>query len=583
MSEQGNNTHIRSYLIAECGSVNTTVSLFDVADGAYHLVGRSSAPTTAHAPWLDLQAGVQQAIAKLTKMTGRVLLTDRGDLIRPVQLNGTGVDCFTFTISATEPLTAMLVALLDDVSLASARRALQSIYALELDHISLADGRNQQEQITSLLEKQPDIVLIAGGTEGGADERLIHLIETVEIGAGLQLTAERPQIVFAGNSHLRQRVSTLLTSTAAVHVADNVRPALDKENLLDAMRVLGELYDELKLGVLPGVHDLLAWSDYPPVLSARAFGGIIEFLAALRKGRVLGLDLGTNSVTFVSADPQQVRLMVRSDLGMGPPLMALAEQQDLDNILAWLPVELDRGVVLDYLYNKALAPQTVPMSVEELYLEQAIARVLMHRVVRDAAADWGWTSITSALLPPFQMLVIRGRTLTHAPRPGQVMAMVLDALQPTGVFSVAIDRYGILPALGAMAPYEPLLPVQILESGALVKLGWAAVPVGQPPAGQRAMMVKMDASHTGSLQMEVEPQALVMLPLSPGDKAQVTLQPQRGVDVGAGTGRKRTLTIEGGAMGLVIDARGRPLPRERPGSKLSRPKLIQSWLQDMGA
>lgn len=582
MNEDGTTGTIRSFLIAECGSVTTTVALFDVADGAYRLVARSSAPTTARAPWLDMQAGVQQAIAQLTEMTGRILLTEHGDLIRPVQLNGTGVDSFVFTISAANPMTAFLVALLDDVSLASARRALHSIYAQELDHYSLADNRSQKEQVAALLEKQPDIVLIAGGTEGGADERLIHLVETVEIGVGLQLTAQRPRIVYAGNSHLRERVSTILANTAPILVAENVRPTLETENLPDAMRVLGDLYDELKVGVLPGVYGLMDWSDQPPIPAARAFGGMVEYLAALYKGRVLGLDLGANSVTFISADDRQVRLAVRPDLGMGQPLISLAETSDLADILAWLPVEMGQDAVLDYIYNKALSPHTVPMSNDELYMEQAIARALIRRVVYDAAADWGWTNATNSLLPPFQLLVIRGRTLTHAPRPGQVMAMLLDALQPTGVFSVAIDRYGILPALGALAPFEPLLPVQVLEAGALVELGWVVVPVGQPPPNQRAVLVKMEAERSGNLQMEVEPQALEMLPLSPGEKAEVTLQPQRRVDVGSGPGRKRTLTIYGGAVGLVIDARGRPIPATME-SAASRPELVRHWLQDMGA
>jgi hypothetical protein len=163
------------------------------------------------------------------------------------------------------------------------------------------------------------------------------------------------------------------------------------------------------------------------------------------------------------------------------------------------------------------------------------------------------------------------------------MSMVLDALQPTGAFSVVIDRYGILPALGTIAAYEPILPVQVLEAGALVKLGTVVVPVGQPPPNQRVMKIKIDAAQTGNLQMEVEPRGLEILPLSPGEKVQITLQPQRQVDLGAGPGHKRTLTIHGGAMGLVIDTRGRPIPATQQGSEISRSEMVQSWLQDMGA
>ena len=44
-----------------------------------------------------------------------------------------------------------------------------------------------------------------------------------------------------------------------------------------------------------------------------------------------------------------------------------------------------------------------------------------------------------------------------------------------------------------------------------------------------------------------------------GEKARVTIQPQRRLDMGAGHGQPVEAEVEGGVVGLVVDTRGRPL------------------------
>jgi hypothetical protein len=58
------------------------------------------------------------------------------------------------------------------------------------------------------------------------------------------------------------------------------------------------------------------------------------------------------------------------------------------------------------------------------------------------------------------------------------------------------------------------------------------------------------------------------------------LHPTRRFDVGLGEpGRGVTAEAEGGLLGLVIDARGRPL--DLPVDDTSRRKLLQEWLDSM--
>jgi hypothetical protein len=51
-----------------------------------------------------------------------------------------------------------------------------------------------------------------------------------------------------------------------------------------------------------------------------------------------------------------------------------------------------------------------------------------------------------------------------------------------------------------------------------------------------------------------------VLPLKEASTMELTLQPHR-MDLGAGRGTPITRNVTGGALGVIIDARGRPLER----------------------
>ena len=569
----------KSFLIADCGATTTSAALFDVAAGAYRLIACANAPTTAHPPWSDVVTGIQEAIRQISEITGRALLSEDGDLIRPRQKSGAGVDHFGATLSVPPPLRTLVAGLLDDVSVASARRALQSIYAEEVGVFSLSDNRSEQARVNVILEERPEVILLAGGVDGGDAHRLMKLVETVELGLSLLDGSGRPEVIFAGNRAVREQITGLLANSVRVHLADNVRPALELEQIDDVKRLLGHLYDELKTAAVPGMDEVALWSTYPLVPTARAFASMLDYFAALYDGRVVGLDLGSDSVTIAVASQDESRLAVCSDLGMGRPLATLFREVDPTGVTAWMPEPIGAAALVDFVQNKALRPYTLPMVEEELYLEQAVARRSLRRAVVDAGRSWGWGQ-ENVTPPLFDLLILRGGAFAGAPRPGQALLMALDALQPVGLFAVALDKYGVLPALGLLGAYEPLATVQVLEGGSLVDLGWVVAADGPPEPGQPAVRVVVEAEKQGRLEIDVLSGEIEVLPLAPGEPAELTLQPARRVDVGFGRGRGKKVAVHGGSVGLVIDARARPLTL--PEEDEERSQQLRQWQWAMG-
>jgi hypothetical protein len=569
----------KSFLIADCGHTTTTVALFDLVAGGHRLLACASAPTTAGTPYFDVTAGIQEAIHRVEAITGRTLLTQAGDIIQPVQPAGSGVDHFGATVSAAQPLQVVIGGLLEDVSVASARRALNTVYATEVEHLSLADTRDEETQVNALLSQEPDLIVLTGGTDHGESQRLLRILDTVELSLSLREVGKRPQVIFAGNRAMREPVSAALGNYTTVQVAANLRPTVETERLGELVTVIGDYYDEYKLGDLPGMGDVTSWSTYPPQLTARAFAQMMRYFGALYHDRVLGVDAGSDSATIVLAGEEELQLTIRSDLGLGRPIGDYLTPDVVKDVTSWLALDSLDEAVSNFLHTKALYPATIPMTDEELQIEQALTRYVLREAARSAAENWGWSDLGGGL-PPFSLLLLRGQALTHTPRAGQTLLMALDALQPTGVFAVALDQYGVLPALGLLAQREPLAAVQILEGGVLLDLGWVIAPLGRVSSGQPLLRVQVEAESQGHLNVDVVGGDLMLLPLPPGEQANLLLQPARRVDIGYGPGQSKKITIHGGTVGLVIDGRGRPL--ELPDNAEKRQSLLQRWRWDMG-
>ena len=567
----------QSFLVADCGSTNTTVALFDVVEGCYRLIARATVPTTVASPWFDVSLGVKKAIEKIVGVTGRQLLYEHGVLITPERQDGTGVDKFTAVISAAAPLEILLVGLFEDVSLASARRAMRGTYAHEMKHFSLADNLSEEDHVAAIIQNSPDLVFFVGGTDKGADKRLLRLVEAIDIGLEMLTDERRPQVIYAGNSALTEQVEILLSDNTTVHTATNVRPTLESEQTTEAAQIMDTLYRDIKIRKTPGVRSLFEWSGSSqlPTPTAQAFAASIRYMAAMQAGQVLGIDLGSDSLTIVTADAQGTQSSIRTDLGIGQPIANLLQYSEPEAISQWLSTEMETADIRDFILNKSLFPQTIPATEGDLHLEQAIVRELLRYAFLEAMSDWHWAS-----MPHFKTIVARGNTLTNVPRLGQAALMLLDALQPSGIFSLVLDGHGVLPSLGTVAAQNPLLPVQALESGILTHLGHVIAPMGSAAMGRKIMTVIVESEQVRRLENEVAFGTLDVISLEPGQMVTVTVQPRRGFDVGMGSGKATKMTFPVGRVGLMIDARGRPL--RLPNDDVARRTLIRQWLWDLG-
>jgi hypothetical protein len=107
-------------------------------------------------------------------------------------------------------------------------------------------------------------------------------------------------------------------------------------------------------------------------------------------------------------------------------------------------------------------------------------------------------------------------------------------------------------------------------------------PVGTAREGEIALKLKITYDDGRALDMEVPHGSLEVLPLTTGRKATLELRPTRKFDIGLGAKGKGAITeLEGGAVGVIIDARGRPL--SLPATRGEQQAKMQEWLWGMGS
>jgi hypothetical protein len=328
---------------------------------------------------------------------------------------------------------------------------------------------------------------------------------------------------------------------------------------------------------------LSQWAGRPILPTTRSFGELIRYIADRYQLKVVGIDLGSASTSLAARAEDLFSLTTRADLGIGLNVKAALEQIPPEHIIRWLPFAVEPGDARDALLNKSLHPASMSQTEEDLLLEYALAREVMRQTVAQARPGWlGQGHRLLADTPQWDLIIGAGRTLTQTPHPGYAALLLLDALEPVGVSQIALDAGGIAATLGAIASAHPLAAAEVVEQDAFLNLGTVVAPLGTARPGDVALRVKVCYATGQEVHQEVVYGTVKVIRLAAGERATLELHPTRRFDMGLGEpGRGVTAEADGGILGLVIDARGRPL--ELPADVAERRKTVQAWLTSLGA
>ncbi|BCA54041.1 hypothetical protein W02_11810 [Nitrospira sp. KM1] len=594
----GHHNPLNVIVATDCGSTTTKAILIEKIGNEYRQTYRGEAPTTVEAPFEDVTRGVLNAIAEIEELSGRKIL-DGETIITPNRASEgdakTGVDIYISTSSAGGGLQMMVTGVVQNMTGESAQRAALGAGAIVIDVLASNDGRLPHEKIDRIRSMRPDMILMSGGTDGGA---MTHVIEMADYVAAAEprprfgVTYKLP-LIFAGNKDAQPQVKKILGEKTALVVTDNIRPVLEKENLGPARNKIHDLFLEHVMQQAPGYKKLIDMAGAPIMPTPAAVGVIMETIAKRNRLNLIGVDIGGATTDVFSVFGGIFNRTVSANLGMSYSISNVLAEAGLPNIMRWVPFTIDEQTLRNRIKNKMIRPTTIPQTLDELQIEHAIARealrlALLHhtslatglkgvqqeRTISDVFEQQtsGKTLIDMLTL---NLIVGSGGILSHAPRRIQSMLMMVDAYEPVGSTMLAVDSIFMMPHLGVLSTINEQAATDVFVRDCMVYLGTCIAPRGRGAQGEACIEYDLTFPDGRTISDRMTFGELRLYPLASGDRATIALRPAKHYDVGSGAGVPLSQSVEGGVAGLLIDCRGRPL--QLPEEQNARVAALKKW------
>ena len=527
-----------------------------------------------------------------------IKLLDGEDIIKGVK-DKEGVDLYVSTSSAGGGLQMMVAGVVLTMTAESAARAALGAGAIVMDVIASNDGRLPHQKIKRIRDLRPDMILLSGGIDGGTISHVVELAELIKaadprprFGTGYRLP-----VIYAGNKDARDIILNTLKENTELVIVENLRPVLERENLNPARDKIHDQFMEHVMAHAPGYKNLMTITDVPIMPTPGAVGLLVETVAKKENIAAIGVDIGGATTDVFSVFQGTFNRTVSANLGMSYSISNVLAEAGIENIMRWLPEDIEEKSLRNRIRNKMIRPTTIPSALEDLKIEQAIARealrlafeqhksmavglkgVQQERTISDAFSQ-SMTGESLIDLMALNLLIGSGGALSHSPRRNQAALMTIDAFQPEGITRLAVDSIFMMPHLGVLSTVHEKSATEVFNKDCLILLGSCIAPLGVGKEGQKALTIKLERKDKKTEDLVVNFGEIKLLPLDQGEEAKATLQPGKGFDVGEGRGKPLAATVFGGIVGLVIDCRGRPF--NLPENKGKRMEKLNEWFTAM--
>jgi uncharacterized protein (TIGR01319 family) len=458
-------------LAIDFGSTYTKIAAFDLEKE--ELVGTAQARTTVES---DITNGFKAALSSL-----------KDNIKFKESKIGGMVSCS----SAAGGLKMVAVGLTRALTTKAAQEAVLGAGARLVDTYSFKLNANDIQEIG---HKVPDLILLAGGIDGGDEKNIIHNARMLA-----QSTVKAP-IIVAGNKNAADKVRTILKKAGKdIQLVDNILPELDRlriepaqdairglfiqkitqaKGLSKARKMVDNIIMPTPLAVLKGailLHDGTGeesgWGD----LLVLDVGGATTDIHSIGDGRPAG------SGTILKGLPEPyAKRTVEGDLGIrynaASILEKVGEQRIIEKTLAQSPDQkptIDISAHIDFLSKNV---GHVPQQEDECLIDTALAAVAAELAAHRHAGKIEETYFPTGKvqvqhgkdLTAFKAIIGTGGILAHGRNPGLILKSAgydrsyPHILSPRSA-GLWIDKYYILYAAGLLSETSPRKALRLMK------------------------------------------------------------------------------------------------------------------------
>lgn len=448
--------------LADFGSTYTKVRLVDPAEG--RLLGRAEAPTSTGT---DLMDGYAAALDAARRATGRAVAIDEQLAVS----------------SAGGGLRVAAIGLVEDLTAAAARQAaLNSGARVEV----VLAGTLAEDQLARLEAARPDIVLFAGGTDGGQGEMVLENARRLGArGAG-------GNAVVACNAVVAAEAAELLRAGGSqVEIAANVMPELGRIDIEPVREAILRVF----LAHVIGGKGLSASAEFQRMVRLPTPEAVLEATRLL--GDVVVVDVGGATTDVHSHRAHAVAMPGIEDPLLPPPLTLRTVEGDLGmrsgagGVLAadecW--IESERGVageaIRQAVSRREGNPKWVPEEAGELRLEALLATACAtHALDRHCGTmlltpgrNGPPTLVRSGPdLREVELVLGTGGVFAHRDDGQAILRGALDRQGPRSLVpdapALGVDSSYVLAAAGLLATVDREAATRLLRQELGPVLGW---------------------------------------------------------------------------------------------------------------
>ncbi|AFM02050.1 hypothetical protein Desde_3781 [Desulfitobacterium dehalogenans ATCC 51507] len=449
-------------LLIDFGSTYTKVTIVNLEKE--EIIGTAAAGTTIES---NIMEGLNHALAQIPEPP------EGWNFIRKLACS-----------SAAGGLKMIASGLVKELTAEAARRAALGAGARVLEVFSY---ELTSEDIGKIAQARPDILLLAGGIDGGNKEILLKNAEKL-----LELPFSLP-VVVAGNKAVSSQAAEILRCKHdPVVVAGNVMPelnVLEVESARDAIR--GIFLDRIiHAKGLDKAEELIERVMMPTPAAVLSAAELLSQGYGDEKGlgELLIIDVGgatTDIHSIAAGDPSKPGVMlkglpepfakrtVEGDLGMRYSAEALvaASGKRLNQILGWRDEEIQEQLELFQA-----DPWRVPQNEREASFDTALGRMAVELSMKRHAGTlevvytpFGATYVQQGKdLTPLPVVVGTGGVLLHHSEPLEVLRGALfNSMEPTFLKphnpDFYLDQDYILASMGLLREVNPLVALRMLK------------------------------------------------------------------------------------------------------------------------
>ena len=449
-------------LLIDFGSTYTKVSAVDI--DKEELIGNAVSFTTIKT---DINEGLEKAVKLLEKETGKL-----------------NISAYLACSSAAGGLRMVVSGLVAGVTAYAAKQASLGAGAKVIKVYSYEMTKEDIEEINKI---NPEIFLLAGGTDGGDKKCILHNAKMIS-----QCKSEFP-IIIAGNKVVSEECRQILKNKE-VYIVENVMPKYGELNIEPAKKKIRDIF----LNKIIHAKGITKASNLVSGIIMPTPSAMMEAMELLTKGykdeegigELLGIDLGgattdiysisdgfpkESNVTYKGLKEPYVKRTVEGDIGMRYSIHGILEEVGIDNIATTANLNVDRTEeLIDFLYNN---PEILPSENMELAnLDFALAAKAIEIATTRHAGNIEKIYTSTGIsylqkgkdLRELKKIVVTGGAIINLSKVNEVTKYALysdnnsESLRPIKA-DILVDRKYILSAMGLLSKSYPRIAIRIMK------------------------------------------------------------------------------------------------------------------------